>query len=99
MTTTLPAAGDTITFATYKRVDFCTRPRRVDGAYVIPRSATDFPPCGWTCWLCHGNNTGTASVEHTDTIDHLERWADNSTEAVTVTGHRVTLVAPHGDAC
>ena len=98
-TTAQAAAGDNYTFTTYARVDFCTRPRRTDTGYVIPRSASDFPPCKWTCWHCHGTNTGTVSVDLVEQIARVEWFADNSIEVVSVTGRRATHVAPHGDAC
>jgi hypothetical protein len=100
MTThTAPAAGTDYAFTTYAKVDFCTRPRRVNNAYVIPRSASDFKPCDWTCWLCHGNNTGTASVTTTEKVARVDFFADNSVEVVSVTGRRATHVSPNGDAC
>lgn len=99
MATTTPTVGTDYTFTTYERVDFCTRPRHINNAYVFPRTATDFAPCDWTCYACHGTNKGTASVERVEKVARIDVFADNSTEVVTATGRRITHVAPHGDAC
>lgn len=106
--TALPTAGDDYTFETYEGVDFCTAPRRMpvkrlDGSqgygYVFPRTAEDFPRCDWTCYRCHGQNTGLTTVKTVEKVDRVIHFADNSIEVFSVTGRRAVHVAPSGDAC
>lgn len=85
---TLPAVGDTYNFTEVVALDHCTRPGKASDSV-----------CNWTCWLCHGTNTGRGSVTHLEVVASVQHFADNSIEIVSVSGRRATAIAPHGDVC
>lgn len=53
--------------------------------------------CKLSC-SCGGSCDG-VTTSHTEEIVKVIRWMDNSVELIMKSGHAITVVAPHGDAC